>query len=127
MLWITRIPLDISAFMGMIMIIGVVVNNGILVIDFTESYLKETSDIARALLTACQVRLRPILMTTLSTIIGFLPLSLAMGQGAEMLRPLAISMIGGMCLSLLLSLMVIPTLYYLVYRKQFGTEKPALS
>lgn len=127
MLWITRIPLDISAFMGMIMIIGVVVNNGILVIDFTESYLKETSDIAKALLTACQVRLRPILMTTLSTIIGFLPLSLAMGQGAEMLQPLAISMIGGMCLSLLLSLLVIPTLYYLVYRKQFGTGETAFS
>jgi len=114
MLWITGIPFDISSFMGMIMIIGVVVNNGILVIDYAEYFLKKEPDVRKALLTAGRVRLRPVMMTTLSTITGFLPLALAMGDGAEMLQPLAVSMIGGMMLSILLSLVLIPTLYYWV-------------
>jgi len=114
MLWITGIPLDISAFMGMIMIIGVVVNNGILFIDYAEKYLKIKADVREALLMAGQVRLRPIMMTTLATIFGFLPLALAMGEGSEMLQPLAISMIGGMSLSMLLSLILIPAMYCLV-------------
>ncbi|MCB0294721.1 MAG: efflux RND transporter permease subunit, partial [Calditrichaeota bacterium] len=117
LLWITGIPLDISAFMGMIMIIGVVVNNGILVIDYTEYYLKTSPDVREALLAAGRVRLRPVLMTSLSTIFGFLPLSLSLGEGAEMLQPLAVSMIGGMCLSIVLSLLVIPALYYRVNRR----------
>ncbi|NIA29079.1 MAG: MMPL family transporter [Actinobacteria bacterium] len=118
MLWITGIPLDISAFMGMIMIVGVVVNNGILLIDYTEKYLREQPDVAQALLMAGRVRMRPILMTTLATIFGFLPLALALGGGSEMLQPLAVSMIGGMSLSMLLSLLVIPGLYWVVNGKR---------
>jgi len=118
MLWITGIPLDISAFMGMIMIIGVVVNNGILLIDYAEKYLKKSYDVAEALLLAGRVRLRPILMTTLATIFGFIPLALAFGEGSEMLQPLAVSMIGGMSLSMLLSLLVIPGLYWVVNKRQ---------
>ncbi|MCB0300294.1 MAG: efflux RND transporter permease subunit, partial [Calditrichaeota bacterium] len=114
MLWLTGIPFDISAFMGMIMIIGVVVNNGILVIDYAEYYLKEHRDLKLAVLTACRVRLRPVLMTSLSTITGFLPLALSQGQGSEMLRPLAVAMIGGISLSIILSLLLIPTLYFWV-------------
>lgn len=110
-LWLTGTTLDISAFMGMIMIIGVVVNNGILLIDYTEKYMKNDRDIPQALLMAGKVRLRPILMTTLSSIFGFIPLAMVIGQGAEMLQPLAISMIGGMSLSMLFSLFVIPVLY----------------
>ena len=117
MLWITHIPLDISAFMGMIMIVGVVVNNGILMIDYTERYLKENPDVSEALLAAGRVRMRPILMTMFSTIFGFLPLALAMGEGSEMLQPLAVSMIGGMSLSIFLSLLVIPGLYRIVNGK----------
>ncbi|MCD6347540.1 MAG: efflux RND transporter permease subunit [Bacteroidales bacterium] len=119
MLWITSIPLDISAFMGMIMIVGVVVNNGILLIDYAEMNLKEqATDVANALLIAGRVRLRPILMTTLATVFGFLPLALAMGEGSEMLQPLAISMIGGMSISMFLSLLVIPGLYWIVNRNR---------
>ncbi len=118
MLWMTGIPLDISAFMGMIMIVGVVVNNGILLIDYTEKYLRETSQVKTALLRASQVRLRPIMMTTLSTIFGFLPLALALGEGSEMLQPLAISMIGGMSLSMLISLWLIPTMYWVVWKEK---------
>ena len=87
----------------MIIIIGVAAVNGILLIDYTEKYLKENPNIYDALLMAARVRLRPILMTTLSSIFGFLPLAFAMGEGAEMLKPLAISMIGGMSLSMILA------------------------
>jgi len=119
MLWVVKIPLDISAFMGMIMIIGVVVNNGILLIDYAEKFLREqSSDVATALLMAGKVRLRPILMTTLATIFGFLPLALSLGEGSEMLQPLAISMIGGISLSMFLSLLVIPGLYWVVSPKK---------
>ncbi|NOX66593.1 MAG: efflux RND transporter permease subunit [Chlorobi bacterium] len=116
-LWITSIPLDISAFMGMIMIVGVVVNNGILMIDYAEKYLLKNNNVAEALLMAGRVRFRPILMTTLATIFGFLPLALAYGEGAEMLQPLAISMIGGMGVSMFLSLLIIPGLYWVVNKK----------
>jgi len=118
LLLITGIPLDISAFMGMIMIVGVVVNNGILLIDYTEKFLAEKPDVGQALLAAGRVRLRPIMMTTLANIFGFLPLALAIGTGSEMLQPLAVSMIGGMIVSMPLSLLVIPTLYYLVNRNK---------
>ena len=119
MLWITRIPLDISAFMGMIMIVGVVVNNGILLIDYVEKYARESQSLHQALLQASRVRLRPIMMTTLSTIFGFLPLALRLGEGSEMLQPLAVSMIGGMSLSMLISLWLIPILYGLVWKEKF--------
>jgi CzcA family heavy metal efflux pump len=123
MLWIVKIPLDISAFMGMIMIVGVVVNNGILLIDYAEKYLQEkTSDVSTALLMAGKVRFRPILMTTLATIFGFLPLALSIGEGSEMLQPLAMSMIGGMSISMFLSLLVIPGLYWVVNRKKSSFE-----
>ncbi len=119
MLWIVRIPLDISAFMGMIMIVGVVVNNGILLIDYAEKYLKEkTDDVSTALMMAGKVRFRPILMTTLATIFGFLPLALSIGEGSEMLQPLALSMIGGMSISMFLSLLLIPGLYRVVNRNK---------
>jgi Cu/Ag efflux pump CusA len=121
MLQITGIPLDISAFMGMIMIVGVVVNNGILMIDYTEKYLQENNDVKEALLMAGRVRLRPILMTMFSTIFGFLPLAYGIGEGSEMLRPLAYSMIGGMSLSLFLSLLVIPGLYWIVNGRKYRT------
>jgi len=123
MLWISKTPLDISAFMGMIMIVGVVVNNGILLIDYAEKYLAEKiSDVLTAIMMACKVRLRPILMTTLATIFGFLPLALSLGEGSEMLQPLAMSMIGGMSLSMFLSLLVIPGLYFVVNRKIPNTQ-----
>ena len=126
-LWIVRIPLDISAFMGMIMIVGVVVNNGILLIDYAEKYLREkTSNVKNALLMAGKVRIRPILMTTLATIFGFLPLALAMGEGSEMLQPLAISMIGGMSVAMFLSLLLIPGLYWFVNRKNPSVEEKVM-
>jgi len=112
------IALDISAFMGMIMIIGVVVNNGILLIDYAEKELAASADLKQALLTAGSIRMRPILMTMLATIFGFLPLAFAFGQGAKILQPLAVAMIGGMSVSMLISLLVIPTMYLWVWDKK---------
>jgi HAE1 family hydrophobic/amphiphilic exporter-1 len=103
------------------MIVGVVVNNGILMIDYTEKYLQENNDVKEALLMAGRVRLRPILMTMFSTIFGFLQLAYGIGEGSEMLRPLAYSMIGGMSLSLFLSLLVIPGLYWIVNGRKYRT------
>ncbi|NPA35229.1 MAG: efflux RND transporter permease subunit [Chlorobi bacterium] len=123
MLQITGIPLDISAFMGMIMIVGVVVNNGILMIDYTEKYLRENNNVKEALLMAGRVRMRPILMTMFSTIFGFLPLAYGIGEGSEMLRPLAFSMIGGMSLSLFLSLLIIPGMYWIVNDRKAITDR----
>ncbi|MCA9732747.1 MAG: efflux RND transporter permease subunit [Deferribacteres bacterium] len=116
------IALDISAFMGMIMIIGVVVNNGILLIDYAEKELANHADVQEALLTAGRIRMRPILMTTMSTIFGFLPLAFALGQGAKMLQPLAVAMIGGMSVSMLISLLIIPTMYSWVWKGKINLQ-----
>jgi multidrug efflux pump subunit AcrB len=110
-LWITRTPLNISSFMGLIMLIGLVVKNGIILLDYTDR-LRAESDIslADALREAGRVRLRPILMTTLCTIFGLAPLAIGLGAGAELQRPLAIAVIGGLTLSTFITLLVMPTL-----------------
>lgn len=110
-LWATRTPLNISSFMGLIMLVGLVVKNGIILLDYTDR-LRAESDIplADALREAGRVRLRPILMTTLCTIFGLAPLAIGLGAGAELQRPLAIAVIGGLTLSTFITLLVMPTL-----------------
>lgn len=110
-LWITRTPLNISSFMGLIMLVGLVVKNGIILLDYTDR-LRAEGDIplAAALREAGRVRLRPILMTTLCTIFGLAPLAIGLGAGAELQRPLAIAVIGGLTLSTFITLLVMPTL-----------------
>jgi multidrug efflux pump subunit AcrB len=110
-LWITRTPLNISSFMGLIMLIGLVVKNGIILLDYTDRLRAEREvPLAAALREAGRVRLRPILMTTLCTIFGLAPLAIGLGAGAEMQRPLAIAVIGGLTLSTFITLLVVPTL-----------------
>jgi multidrug efflux pump subunit AcrB len=110
-LWITRTPLNISSFMGLIMLIGLVVKNGIILLDYTDRLRAERDvPLAAALREAGRVRLRPILMTTLCTIFGLAPLAIGLGAGAEMQRPLAIAVIGGLTLSTFITLLVVPTL-----------------
>lgn len=110
-LWITRTPLNISSFMGLIMLVGLVVKNGIILLDYTDR-LRAEGDVplAEALREAGRVRLRPILMTTLCTIFGLAPLAIGLGAGAELQRPLAIAVIGGLTLSTFITLLVMPTL-----------------
>ena len=110
-LWITRTPLNISSFMGLIMLIGLVVKNGIILLDYTDRLRAEREmSLAAALREAGRVRLRPILMTTLCTIFGLAPLAIGLGAGAELQRPLAIAVIGGLTLSTFITLLVMPTL-----------------
>jgi multidrug efflux pump subunit AcrB len=110
-LWVTRTPLNISSFMGLIMLIGLVVKNGIILLDYTDRLRAEREmPLAAALREAGRVRLRPILMTTLCTIFGLAPLAIGLGAGAELQRPLAIAVIGGLTLSTFITLLVVPTL-----------------
>ncbi|NIA10636.1 MAG: hypothetical protein GWP10_13140 [Nitrospiraceae bacterium] len=110
-LWITRTNFDISSFMGAITVLGIVVNNGILLMDFATRYQQSGQTRVSALLQAGQIRLRPILMTNATTVAGFLPLALGWGSGGEILQPFAVAVISGLVGSMIFSLVVIPVLY----------------
>jgi len=104
-------PLNVSSFMGLILLVGLIVKNGIILLDFTRRRMQTKGvPLDRALVEAGGVRLRPILMTTLCTLFGLLPLSLGLGAGSEMQRPLALAVIGGLALSTPITLYVVPTL-----------------
>lgn len=113
-LLITGTTFNVASFMGLIMVIGIVAKNGILLLDADERYRAEGSDARAAMLMAAQRRLRPILMTAIAAVCGMLPLALALGAGSQMLQPLAIAVIGGLLISMLLSLVVTPVVYFLL-------------
>jgi CzcA family heavy metal efflux pump len=111
LLLITGTPLNVSSFMGLILLVGLIVKNGIILLDFTRHRM-QTEDVTleQGIIEAAGVRVRPILMTTLCTLFGLLPLSLGLGAGSEMQRPLALAVIGGLALSTPITLYVVPTL-----------------
>jgi CzcA family heavy metal efflux pump len=108
---VTGTPVNVSSFMGLLLLVGIVVKNGILLIDAANKQTAAGEDVTTALIVAGQTRLRPILMTTLAAIGGLLPLALGIGSGAEMEKPLAIAVIGGLSTATLFTLVVIPVLY----------------
>jgi multidrug efflux pump subunit AcrB len=110
-LWITGTPLNVSSFMGAILLIGLDVKNGIILIEYIDQLRAEGMPLREALLTAGRVRFRPILMTSLSTILGLVPLALGWGPGAQMQQPLAIAVIGGLITNMLLTRLLIPVGY----------------
>ncbi len=110
-LFVTGTPFNVSSFMGLLLLVGVVVKNGILLIDVANKHLQSGEPVEDALVAAGKTRLRPIVMTTLAAIGGLIPLALGLGQGAEMERPLAIAVIGGLSTATVFTLLVIPTLY----------------
>ena len=112
-LFVTNNTISIFSMMAVVMLVGIVVNNGILLIDYTTILRNEGRSRIDALQEACKTRLRPILMTTIATILGMVPLALGLGWGAEMRAPMAIVSIGGLMVSMVLSLVVIPTVYTL--------------
>lgn len=132
-LWVTSTNLSAPVFLGMIMLAGIVVNNSILLVEFIEHYRHERNvPLEEAVVEAGVVRMRPILMTTFTSVMGSLPLALGMEAGGEMMRPLAIAVVGGLIFSTLLTLFVVPTGYVIVHRagdrlKEFlvGPAKPA--
>jgi multidrug efflux pump subunit AcrB len=115
-LLITGTTFNISSFMGLIMVIGIVAKNGILLLDADQRFRAEGASALDAMIQAGERRLRPILMTALATIAGMIPLSLAIGAGSQMLQPLAIAVIGGLLASMVLSLLVTPTVHYYLSR-----------
>ena len=124
-LLITGTTFNVASFMGLIMVIGIVAKNGILLLDADERFRAEGSNAREAMVMAAQRRLRPILMTALAAVTGMLPLALALGAGSQMLQPLAIAVIGGVAISMLLSLVVTPVIYYLLTRNHAPTSQTA--
>ena len=117
-LFITSTTFNVQSFIGVIMLIGIVINNAILIVDQATRLLSEPQATPRqAVLEAGRRRLRPILMTSLTTILAMLPLALGVGEGSEMQAPMAITLIGGLISSTLITLIVIPCIYILFHRK----------
>ena len=112
--YLTGTSVNIVSLLGAIIGIGVVAKNGILMLDSVHQYLAQGMDMEDALVASGQRRLRPVLMTSLATALGLMPLAYGIGAGSDMLRPLAIAVIGALCLSVLLSLIAMPTAYYLM-------------
>jgi multidrug efflux pump subunit AcrB len=115
-LLITHTTFNVASFMGLIMVIGIVAKNGILLLDADEKFRAQGASAREAMMHAAQRRLRPIVMTALAAVCGMLPLAFAIGAGSQMLQPLAIAVIGGLCISMVLSLVITPLVYYLLTR-----------
>jgi CzcA family heavy metal efflux pump len=125
-LLITRTTFNISSFMGMIMVIGIVAKNGILLLDADQKFRDLGFSPEEAILQSSRRRLRPIAMTALATLAGMLPLAFALGAGSQMLQPLAIAVIGGVLISMVLSLIITPAVHFMATsgRKE-GSAKPS--
>jgi CzcA family heavy metal efflux pump len=125
-LLITHTSFNVASFMGLIMVIGIVAKNGILLLDADEKFRAEGASAHDAMLHAAQRRLRPIVMTAIAAVCGMLPLAFALGAGSQMLQPLAIAVIGGLTISMVLSLVVTPLVYFLLTRnREASPEEPA--
>ena len=113
-LWVTGTSLNVVSLLGAIIGVGIVAKNGILMLDFVKELRAQGLDLAEALVRSGRRRLRPVLMTSMAAALGMLPLAYGIGSGADMLKPLAIAVIGALCISVLLSLIATPTIYYLM-------------
>ena len=121
-LLITGTTVSVVVFIGLILLAGIVVNNAIVLVDLINQLRASGMERSDAIVEAGRLRLRPILMTTLTTTLGLLPLAIGVGEGAEIRAPMAITVIGGLVVSTLLTLVVIPVMYALLDRKQFATQ-----
>lgn len=112
---LTHTTLNVMSLMGVLMLVGIAASNSILIVDFTHRLEQQGQDTEDAVVEACRVRLRPILMTSLATMIGLLPMALKMGTGSEQYAPLARAIIGGLATSVLLTVFIVPAAYLIVY------------
>ena len=117
-LFLTGTTLNVMSLMGVVMMVGIVVSNSILIVEFTNRLRAQNYPLREAVSLACRVRLRPVLMTSLATLIGLIPLALKLGTGAEAYAPLARSIIGGLAVSVVLTVFIVPAAYYLVHRRE---------
>jgi hydrophobic/amphiphilic exporter-1 (mainly G- bacteria), HAE1 family len=116
------------SLMGVLMLIGIADSNSILIVDFAHKLREQGLSVIDAVVSACRVRLRPILMTTLATIIGMLPMALGLGAGGEQYTPMARTIIGGLSSSIVLTVFLVPAAYLLVYgrkRSHRGAGEPS--
>jgi multidrug efflux pump subunit AcrB len=118
MLWLSRTTLNVQSLMGVVMLVGIAASNSILIVDFTRSLIADGLPVSEAVRTACRVRLRPILMTSLATIIGLAPMALKLGTGSEAYAPLARAIIGGLFVSVVLTVFIVPAAYLGVYGRR---------
>jgi multidrug efflux pump subunit AcrB len=113
---LTGTTLNVMSLMGVVMLAGIAMSNSILIVEFAHHLKREGQGVAEAVIESCRVRLRPILMTSLATVIGLLPMAMKLGEGSESYAPLARAVIGGLLLSVALTLFLVPAGYLLVYR-----------
>ena len=124
LLLMTGTPLNVSSFMGLILLVGLIVKNGIILLDFTRHRMRtEGLTLEPAIREAARIRLRPILMTTLCTLFGLLPLALGLGAGSELQKPLALAVIGGLALSTPITLYVVPTLLVAIRGRDYSLNR----
>jgi multidrug efflux pump subunit AcrB len=121
-LFLTGTTLNIMSLMGVVMMVGIVVSNSILIVDFANRLRQEGHSVREAASRACRVRLRPVLMTSLATLFGLIPMALALGAGSEAYAPLARAIIGGLAVSVVLTVFIVPCAYYLLHRRR---DRPA--
>jgi multidrug efflux pump subunit AcrB len=114
-LWLSGTTLNVMSLMGVVMLVGIAVSNSILIVEFTRHLRSEGMSVRDAVALACRVRLRPVLMTSLATIIGLLPMALKLGAGSEAYAPLARAILGGLSVSVALTVFLVPAAYVLVY------------
>lgn len=114
-LWATDTTLNVMSLMGIVMLVGIAVSNSILIVEFARHLIHEGMHVREAVLTAAKVRLRPVLMTSLATIMGLLPMALKIGQGSEAYAPLARALLGGLAVSVLFTIFVVPVAYLLAH------------
>ena len=123
---LTGATLNVMSLMGVLMLVGIADSNSILIVDFAHNLERQGLSPKDAVITACRVRLRPILMTSLATIIGMIPMALKLGTGAEQYAPMAKAIIGGLTSSVLLTIFIVPAAYLLVYGKKQQNNPPAV-
>jgi multidrug efflux pump subunit AcrB len=117
-LWLTHSTFNIMSLMGVIMMTGIVVSNSILIVEFARQLRKEDFSLQEALVRACKIRLRPILMTSLATLLGMLPMALGVETGSEQYAPLARAVIGGLAVSVVVTVFLVPAVYLMVHGKE---------
>jgi hydrophobic/amphiphilic exporter-1 (mainly G- bacteria), HAE1 family len=124
-LFITGTTLNVMSLMGVIMMVGIVVSNSILIVEFTNRLRAEGRPLQEAAVLACRVRLRPVLMTSLATLFGLIPMAAKLGTGSEAYAPLARAIIGGLAVSVVLTVFIVPAAYLLVYRRKAASAAPS--
>lgn len=121
--WVTGVTLSVTTFIGLIMLVGIVVNNGIVLVDYINMLRKRNYSLRDAVMEAGRSRLRPVLMTSLTTMLGMMPMAISSGMGREMYSPLAITIIGGLLISTLVTLLLVPATYTALYNRTLTKDR----